>query len=181
MESAPRKHMDWNTYATGLPMIVWGASFFFPTLIANQNNWFFPGATPGFMAPVASFVMLVLVIATNLRNEGMKPPTPEDVFLYFSLSSLWMANFWMLLAPAMSKRLREGKGQIFLFTAWIWTLVPIPIALKARGNHSDIGGIKIATGFYVWWASFLFLALVCTAHFLRSRPNQLEPYPPPRT
>jgi hypothetical protein len=178
MESAPRKHVDWDTYAIGIPMIVWGASFFLPTLIGRHDNWFFPGATPGFMAPIASFFVLVVVIATSWHS-GVIPPTPDDVFLYFSLSSLWMANFWMLLAPVASKRLRKGEGQSFLFTAWIWTLVPIPIAFKAFKNNSDIGGdIKIAVGFYVWWASFIFLALVCTAHFLRSRPAKLEPYPP---
>jgi hypothetical protein len=180
MESAPRKHVDRDAYAIGLPMIVWAASFFFPTLIGNQNDWFFPGVSPGFLAPVASFFMMVMVIVTSSEHGAMKRTTPEEVLLFFSVSSLWLANLWMLLAPAMSKRLRDGKGQFFLISVWIWTLVPIPTALKAYKNHSDVEGIKITTGFYVWWASLIFLALVCTSYLLRSRPNTLEPYPPQR-
>jgi hypothetical protein len=178
MESAPRKQVDWDAYAIGFPLIVWGASFFFPTLIGHPNDWIFPETSPGFLAPIASFLMMVIVIVIGSEHGAMKPPTPEEVVLYFSICTLWLANLWMVLAPAWVKRLRDGRGQLFLVAAWFWTLVPLPIAIKAPGNHSDIGGFKIATGFYVWWSSFFFMALICTAHYLRSRRNQLEPYPP---
>jgi hypothetical protein len=125
--------------------------------------------------------MLVMVVIIGMHGPLWRVVTPEEFFFYFSIYSLWLANLWMILAPAMAKRLREGKGQLFLFTAWLWILVPIPIAIKAYTHHSDIGGTKITTGFYVWWSSLLFMALVCTALHLRSRPNHLEPYPPPRS
>jgi len=179
MKSAHRNQVDWDAYAIVLPMIVWGASFFFPTLINRPEDWFFPGVSPGFLAPVASFFMMVMTIAI-ISHEGARGVSrPEEALLYFSISSLWLANLWMILAPAMIKRLRKGKGQFFLLTTWIWTLVPIPIAIKVSKNNSAIEGTRITTGFYVWWASFIFMALICTAYMLHYRPNRLEPYPPP--
>lgn len=183
MESSSQKPGEWDDYVVGFPMVMWAASFFFPALIGPKTNWIFPGRTPGYEAALGSLAALVAVVVLAIMRPPTAPiaslPKLGDLLLIASVCSLWLANAWMILAPAMSKRLRRGAGRFYLVTLWLWVFAPLPIPIRISEEHSDFNGTKLAIGFYVWWASFLLLAVVCTNLYVRSRQRALEPYPPP--
>jgi len=183
MESPSQKPRDWDDYVVGFPMVMWAASFFFPALIGPKSNWIFPGTTPGYEAALGSLLALVALLVLAVMRPPTAPiaslPKLGDLLLIASVCSLWLANVWMLLAPAMSKRIRRGEGRFYLVTLWLWVFAPLPIPIRISAERSDFRGTKLAIGFYVWWASFLLLAILCTNLHLRSRQTTLEPYPQP--
>jgi|GEM_PF-3343938 hypothetical protein len=130
MESTSQKPRDWGDYLVGFPMVVWAASFFFPALISPKQNWVYPGETPGFEAAFGSFLAMLAVafLAVMRPPAGAVITLPKlvDVLFYVSICSLWLANVWMLVAPAMSRRLRRGEGKFYLFTLWLCVFALFP-------------------------------------------------------
>jgi hypothetical protein len=157
-------------------LLLWFCAFFLPTISNSSQDWLFPGKNPGIVAAFISFLEGVMAIAMMSHLPVRLHEIPIRLCCLL-VGSLWLANFWMMAAPFLANRFRQGRGRAFLIGLWFWVLAPSSVALLP--TRHDINNAKIEVGLYVWWSSFLLLALYCTALYYQSPGAQFAPYPPP--
>ncbi len=168
---------DWERYALAFPLLLWFSSFFLPVIVHNSQDWFLAGMQRGYVAVALSFAAGFMAFFLLIISRG-ELHAKEFIYLLY-VGSLWLANLWMIAAPWRVNRLRQARDRLFLYSLWVWVLLPIPFAWLNRTRPFD-PNTGLHVGFYIWWASFLFLALLCTAfHSYSNSEGELLPYPPP--
>ena len=116
-----------DRYVIAVPLAIWATSLALPTMVLNQNDWFFPGQSPGIAAAFMSFLTLVLFLGTQ-KEFSHNPSTL--VYAYFG--SLWFANILMAAAPFMAGAIRRRRGLGFVIAMWAWFLLALPLPWLAR-------------------------------------------------
>jgi hypothetical protein len=147
-------------FVIAVPLAIWAISLALPTVVASQNDWFFPGQSPGIAAAFMSFLTLVLFLATQ-KELSHSPSTL--VYAYFG--SLWFANILMVAAPFMAAAIRRGRGLGFVILMWLWFLLALPLPVLARKQAN----VKLPEGgYFVWMFSLFTMSLLLTAYHIQA-------------
>jgi len=132
-------------------LVVWGISFFLP---AMQVDTFGNG---------------------RLTQRGWELALSSMVFFWFPYyGQLWLVNPLMATAPYFLKRIRNGKGRVYVIFLAIFAILPLGFPFFPNAGFMETFR-GLAFGFYVWTASLLGMAILCIG-MISDRAKALAPH-----
>lgn len=175
--SRKRHHMNPSSsdrYALALPLLIWVASFFLPTITFPANGWFFHGTHPGIVAAILSlfYFGFGLVELRQLRAH------PAQLLFCFYVGALALGNLLMLASLWTPSRVRIREGRGFIVFLWVWLVLSAACPYVFQKFSND--GSRLEFGVYVWILSIFFMALIMTALYLQ-RARTAPPSPVTRS
>jgi len=150
-----------DRYAIAFPLAIWLVSLFLPAIQLGQNEWLFPGSSPGLFAIIMSLIDFGLLLAELHKLYS----NPGEVLVLAYFGCLWIPNLLMLAAPLFSPAVRKRKALAYLILLWTSFLLPLPLPFLIGKTDSRQA---LQYGYFVWVLSLFVMASIMTALYLQA-------------